>query len=119
MAESRAVVALTRRWFQRAGLRPEPQSVRTPAARAAQRFGAEAESRGPYGKSVFDRHSTQSLFAARLRRAAEEFKDLGVDERVYTAAKSVDESPPARSQVPEYPVLGVYTPQTPQGACGA
>ena len=66
------------------GLRPEPQNVGTLAAGAAcEKFDAESKSRRPYGKCVFDRHSTQSAIAARLRRAIKESSELAVDGAVY------------------------------------
>ena len=95
------------------GLRPEPQGVRTPAAGAALKIGAEARSGAPYGKSVFDRHSTQSLIAARLRRAPGKFKELTVDRSVYEDASPVDESHPAHRQASEYTAFSVYTARTP------
>lgn len=98
------------------GLRPEPQGVRTPAAGAALKIGAEARSRAPYGKSVFDRHSTQSAIAARLRRESEDFKDLAVDSGVYKDAGPVDESYPAHRQAPEYTGFAMYTARTPAGS---
>jgi hypothetical protein len=96
----------------RTGLRPEPQGVRTPAAGAALKIGAEAGSRASYGKSVFDRHSTQSLIAARLRREPEEFKELAVDKSVYRDASRVDKWQPTHRQGPEYTVLWMYTVRT-------
>ncbi len=95
------------------GLRPEPQGVRTPAAGEALKIGAEVRSRAPYGKSVFDRHSTQSLIAAALRRAPGKFKELAVDRSVYRDATPVDESQPAHRQAPEYTAFSMYTARTP------
>ena len=112
-------LSLNGSWYPKTGLRPEPQGVCTPAARAAQRSGAEAESRGPHGKSVFDRHSTQSLIAARPPRGAEEFKELGVDNSVYGHSRSVDESLPTWLRVAEYRALGAYTVQAPEALRGA
>lgn len=111
MAAFRAVATLGLIRQSVAGLRPVPQGVRTLAAGAAQKFGAEPESRGPYGKSVFDRHRTQSLIAPRLRRRAEEFKALGVDRSVYGHSRSVDESPPTWLRMAEYLAFGMYTAQ--------
>jgi hypothetical protein len=96
----------------RTGLRPEPQGVRTPAAGAALKIGAEAGSRASYGKSVFDRHSTQSLIAARLRREPGEFKELTVDSGVYKDDSAVDESQPTHRQAPEYMTFWMYTVRT-------
>jgi hypothetical protein len=96
----------------RTGLRPEPQGVRTPAAGAALKTGAAARSRPPYRKSVFDRHSTQSLIAARLRREPGEFKRLAVDSGVYKDASPVDKSQPAHRQAPEYTAFWMYTVRT-------
>jgi hypothetical protein len=95
------------------GLRPEPQGVRTLAAGAALKIGAEAGIRAPHGKSVFDRHSTQSLIAAALRRGAGKFKELAVDRTVYREASAVDESQGARRQAPEYMAFAMYTARTP------
>lgn len=80
------------------GLRPEPQGVRTLAAGAALKIGAEARSRASYGKSVFDRHSTQSLIAAALRRESGKFRELAVDRSIYKHASPVDGSQPTRRQ---------------------
>jgi hypothetical protein len=96
---------------RRAGLRPVPQSVCTPAAGAAwQTIGLGARNQNS-SKSVFSGHSTQSLIAARLRRGAVGFKELGVDRDVYGHLRSVDESLPTRLQVAEYLALGAYTAQ--------
>jgi hypothetical protein len=95
------------------GLRPEPQGVRTQAAGAALKIGAEARSRASYRKSVFDRHSTQSLIAARLRRGRGKFKELAVDSNVYKDANRVDESQPAHRQASEYTAFAMYTARTP------
>jgi hypothetical protein len=97
----------------RTGLRPEPQGVRTPAAGAALKTGAAARSRPPYRKSVFDRHSTQSLIAATLRREPEIFKELAVDRTVYRDANPIDESQAARRQASEYTAFAMYTARTP------
>jgi hypothetical protein len=83
--------------------------VRTPAAGAALKIGTEVRSRAQYGKSVFDRHSTQSLIATRLRREGAKFKKLAVDSGVYKDASPVDESPSAHAQASEYTALSVYT----------
>lgn len=91
------------------GLRPEPQVVRTPAAGAALKIGAEARNRARYGKSVFDRHSTQSAIATRLRREPARFKELAVDSSVYKDGSLVDELAPANRQAPEYTVFSMYT----------
>ena len=111
MAASSASVLAIVVGLPETGLRPEPQGACTLAAAAALKFGAEHESRDRYGKSVFDRHSTQSLIAAGLGRGAEGFKELGVDTSVYEHLRSVDESPLPRLQVAELLVLGVYTAQ--------
>jgi len=96
------------------GLRPEPQEVRTPAAGAAHReINAGAWNPDSHGKSVFDRHSTQSAIAARLRREPERFKELGVDGGVYSAASPVDESQAARRQAPVFSAVSAYTARTP------
>ena len=95
------------------GLRPEPQGVRTPAAGAALKIGAEARSRAPYGKSVFDRHSTQSLIAARLRREPGKFNGVGRRQDRLQGCEPVDESQPAHRQVPEYTAFAMYTARTP------
>jgi hypothetical protein len=91
------------------GLRPEPQGVCTQAAGAALKIGAEAKSRASYGKSVFDRHSTQSSIAARLRRAPKRFKALSVDTAVYNVAGAVYPSAPLDAQVPEYALRALST----------
>ena len=113
MAASRPSVLGRPRRSTLAGLRPEPQGVRTPPAGAALKVGAEARSRAPYGKSVFDRHSTQSLIAAALRREPGKFKELAVDRSVYKDAGPVDESQPAHRQVSEYTAFSMYTACTP------
>jgi hypothetical protein len=95
------------------GLRPEPQGVRTLAAGAALKTSAEARNRARYGKSVFDRHSTQSLIAAALRRESGKFKELTVDRSVYGHASPVDESQLARRQASEYTAFSMYTVRTP------
>ena len=95
------------------GLRPEPQGMRTLAAGAALKIGAEARNRARYGKSVFDRHSTQSLIAARLHREPARFKELAVDSGVYEDASPVDESRAAHRQAPEYAAFSTYTARTP------
>ena len=95
------------------GLRPEPQGVRTLAAGAALKIGADARIRAPHGKSVFDRHSTQSLIAAALRRESGKFKELTVDRSVYGDASPVDESQLAHRQAPEYVAFAMYTARTP------
>ena len=113
MAAFSAKVPASAELSPRTGLRPEPQGVRTPAAGAALKIGAEARSRASYGKGVFDRHSTQSLIAARLRRQPGEFKELAVDSGVYKDASPVDKSQPAHRQAPEYTVFSMYTARTP------
>jgi hypothetical protein len=114
------MVTVRRRWSCVAGLRPEPQGVRTPAAVAALKIGVAARNRVRYGKSVFDRHSTQSLIAAALRREPQKFKEFPVDSGVYNVASSVDESQPASRQVPEYVELSMYTARTPaESAAGS
>jgi hypothetical protein len=95
------------------GLRPEPQGVRTLAAGAALKIGAEAGIRAPRGKSVFDRHSTQSSIAAALCREPEKFKELTVDRTVYREASPVDESQGSGRQAPEYAAFAMYTACTP------
>jgi hypothetical protein len=95
------------------GLRPEPQGVRTLAAGAALKIGAEAGIRAPHGKSVFDRHSTQSLIAAALRREPGKFKELTVYRSVYGDGSPVDESQLVHRQAPEYTVFSMYTARTP------
>jgi hypothetical protein len=95
------------------GLRPEPQGVRTPAAGAALRIDVAARNRASCGKSVFDRHSTQSAIAARLRREGAKFKELAVDSRVYKDASPVDESHPSHRQAPVCIALSTYTARTP------
>ena len=96
----------------RTGLRPEPQGVRTPAAGAALKIGAEARSGAPYGKSVFDRHSTQSSIAWETRRNGRGFKALVVDRAVYADAETVYARTPKGSQVPEYEPSRPYTART-------
>ena len=112
MAASSVRVVASAVVLPKTGLRPEPQGVRTQAAGAALKIGAEARSRAPRGKSVFDRHSTQSLIAAALRREPGKFKELTVDRAVYRDASPVDESQPARRQAPEYAALAMYTART-------
>ena len=111
-ASSASVLAIVVGWPE-TGLRPEPQGACTLAAGAALRFGAERESRDRYGKSVFDRHSTQSLIAAALRREPGKFKELPVDRTVYREASPVDESQAARRQAPEYTAFAMYTARGP------
>jgi hypothetical protein len=112
MAASRLSIDVNALRSPQTGLRPEPQGVRTAAAGAALKIGAEARSRAPYGKSVFDRHSTQSLIAAALRREPRKFKEMAVDKNVYRDASPVDEWQPAHRQVPEYTALWMYTVRT-------
>lgn len=100
-------------WSPKTGLRPEPQGVCTPAAGAALEISVVARKRTPYGKSVFDRHSTQSLIAAALRHEPGKFKEFAVDRAVYRDASPVDESQPTRRQAPEYTPFAVYTARTP------
>jgi hypothetical protein len=83
--------------------------VRTLAAGAALKIGAEAGIRAPHGKSVFDRHSTQSSIAARLRRALKRFKALSVDTAVYNVAGAVYPSVPLDAQVSEYALRSLST----------
>jgi hypothetical protein len=99
-------------WMPRlkAGLRPAPQGVRTLAALAApQGFGAGAGIRDAGSKSVFDRHSTQSLIAAEPTRKSRGFKALSVDIGVYATLGFVYGRAPVPSQVPEYPATPPYT----------
>ena len=91
------------------GLRPEPQGVGTPAAGAALKMGVAAGNQGLHGKTVFDRHSTQSSIAARLRRAWRRFRALRVDRAVYQGAESVYKSPAVIAQVAEYRLCAAYT----------
>jgi hypothetical protein len=112
MAASSASVLAIVVGLPETGLRPEPQGACTLAATAALKIGAEARSRASYGNSVFDRHSTQSLIAAALRRELGKFKELPVDRTVYREASPVDESQAARRQVPEYSALWMYTVRT-------
>jgi hypothetical protein len=84
------------------GLRPEPQGVATLAADAALEFGAEPKSRTRHGKSVFDRHSTQSSIAGRKDPEPSGFKALVVDDRVYSEAAAVYKSDLLAAQVSEY-----------------
>jgi hypothetical protein len=98
---------------RKTGLRPEPQGVRPPAAGAALKIGVRARNRARYGKRVFDRHSTQSLIAARLRRQPARFKQLAVDSAVYEDASPVDESQSAHRQAPVFTVVSTYTARTP------
>jgi hypothetical protein len=109
MAASRLSIDARALWSPQTGLRPEPQGERTPAAGAALKIGAEARSRASYGKSVFDRHSTQSLIAAALRREPGKFSELAVDSGVYEDASPVDECHSARQQAPEYITFSMYT----------
>jgi hypothetical protein len=112
MAASRLSIDVNALRSPRTGLRPEPQGVRTLAADAAPKIGAEARSGGPCGKSVFDRHSTQSLIAAALRREPGKFRELAVDRSVYRDASPVDESQPTRRQAPECTAFSMYTART-------
>ncbi len=66
MATFSAAVGASAVRSAKTGLRPEPQGVRTPAAGAALKIAVAARNRAPYGKSVFDSHSTQSLIAGVL-----------------------------------------------------
>jgi hypothetical protein len=110
MAASRAVAAIGLGGSSSAGLRPEPQGVRTQAAGAAyQGIGAVARNCGGLGKSVFRRHSTQSSIATRLRRRMRKFSGLLVDGPVYTNAASVYNSWLVDAQVYEYAWLAPYT----------
>jgi hypothetical protein len=102
MAASSTGLCASAAWSPRTGLRPEPQGVRTLAAGAALKIGDEARSRARYGKTVFDRHSTQSLIAAGLRLEPPKLKELAVDSGVYKGASFVDESQPIHRQAPEY-----------------
>jgi hypothetical protein len=83
--------------------------VITLAAGAAQQSGAERKSRARHGKGVFDRHSTQSAIAGRLRRGAKGFRRLSVDNRVYDDLEPVYESRGVRRQVTEYAPRVPYT----------
>jgi hypothetical protein len=113
------MVTVRRRRSCVAGLRPEPQGVRTLPAGAALKIGVAARNRARYGKSVFDRHSTQSLIAAALRHEPQKFKEFPVDSGVYKDASSVDGSQPAHRPVPEYTELSMYTAHTPaEFRCG-
>ena len=110
MAASRAIAARMRGGLSVAGLRPEPQGVRTQAAGAAyQGIGAGARIRDGRGKSVFRRHSTQSPIARRLRRGMRKFSGLLVDGPVYSDAAPVYMSQLVMAQVHEYVWLAPYT----------
>ena len=109
MAVSSVTLSVSAVRSPRTGLRPEPQGVRTLAAGAALEPGAEARRRGGSGKGVFDRHSTQSSIAARLRRDRKRFRALRVDRTVYTDAKPVYKSAVANTQVAEYRLCTPYT----------
>ena len=84
------------------GLRPEPQGACTLAAGAALKFDVEPETRDRCGKTVFDRHSTQSSIAARQRRVSKRFRVLPVDTAVYSVAEAVYQTAQLDAQVPEY-----------------
>jgi hypothetical protein len=91
------------------GLRPEPQGVCTLAAGAAPKFGAEAESRARHGKSVFDRHSTQSSIAGRQDPEPPGIRALGVDGCVYGDEAAVYKSDLLAAQVSEYALRALST----------
>jgi hypothetical protein len=93
----------------RTGLRPEPQGADTLAAGAAPKFGAEPGTRDRHGKSVFDRHSTQSSIAPRLRRALKRFKALPVDTAVYNLTGAVYPTASLHAQVSEYALRALST----------
>ena len=110
MGASESVATLVFGGLSVAGLRPAPQGVRTQAAGAAhQGIGAGARNREGRGKSVFRRHSTQSLIAARLRRGTRKFSGLLVDGLVYSDAAPVYKSWLVEAQVHEYVALALYT----------
>ena len=101
-------------FWPKTGLRPEPQGAGTLAAGAAdQGIDAGARAQASSGKIVFDRHSTQSLIAARLRREPGKFSELAVDKGVYKDASGGDESQPAHQDTPEYAGFSMYTARTP------
>jgi hypothetical protein len=114
MAASRAEPAIGLGGSSSAGLRPEPQDVRTQAAGAAyQGIGAGARSRNGRGKSVFRRHSTQSPIAARLRRRMRKFSGLLVDSAVYSDTAPVYKSWLVDAQAYEFVSLAPYTAAAP------
>ncbi len=109
MAASSVSVAASAVRSPKTGLRPEPQSVCTQAAGAALKIGVEARSLVPNGKSVFDRHSTQSAIAPRPRREPKRFSALPVDRAVYLDCDVVYASSPVDMQVPECAQSAPYT----------
>jgi len=96
-------------WSPKTGLRPVPQSVSTLAAGAALKIGADAGIRAPHGKSVFDRHSTQSSIAVRLGRALKRFKALPVDTAVYSGTGVVYQTASLHAQAPECALRALST----------
>jgi hypothetical protein len=105
-----SAVPKSRPWRSAAGLRPEPQGACTLAAGAAsQGIGVDARNLERCTKSVFSRHSTQSLIAARLGREPQEFKKLRVDEAVYGTAGAVYTSSSDSGQEPECMRFALYT----------
>ncbi|HEY2678558.1 MAG TPA: hypothetical protein VGI65_16410 [Steroidobacteraceae bacterium] len=100
----------SRPWRSAAGLRPEPQGARTLAAGAAsQEIGVGARILEACTKSVFSRHSTQSLIAARPSREPQEFKTLSVDGAVYGFTGVVYTTSSGSGQVHEYSRCALYT----------
>jgi len=92
------------------GLRPEPQGVRTLAAGAAhQGLRAGARIRDASSKSVFDRHSTQSLIATRSGPNPRSIRALVVDGAVYAEIGAVYKLSAIDPQVPEYVPGEPYT----------
>jgi len=94
-----------------AGLRPEPQGVRTVAAGAAPAAiaGPVVAYRDASVSSVFGRHSTQSSIAPTSDQNLEIIRALVVDEAVYGDAGVVYKSPAPNAQVTEHRPRASYT----------